>query len=51
MIKGFGRAWGTSMPVFVDNAESITRLESDGLQVIRLIVSEQDKALRIETEE
>lgn len=51
MIKGFGRAWGTSMPVFVDNAESIIRLESDGLQVIRLIVSEQDKALRIETEE
>jgi len=36
------------MPVIVDNAESVTRLiDTDG-QVIRLEVSEADKALRVE---
>ena len=35
-------------PIFVDNAESITVLPPMKAQVIRLIVSEQDKALRIE---
>lgn len=50
IIKGFGKVWDQNMPVFVDNAESITQLGSEGLQVIRLIVSEQDKALRIEEE-
>jgi len=50
IIKGFGKVWEQTMPVFVDNAESITQLGSEGLQVVRLIVSEQDKALRIEEE-
>lgn len=35
-------------PVVIDNAESITRLDTDiDAQVIRLIVSEQDKKLRV----
>lgn len=51
IIKGFGKAWGLQMPVFADNAESVTKLNTDGLQVIRLVVSEQDKVLRFETED
>ena len=51
IIRGFGRHFGLTMPVFVDNAESITKLDTDGLQVIRLVVSESDKVLRFETEE
>ena len=39
-----------SMPVFVDNAESVTSLNSEGLQVVRLVVSD-DKKLRIENME
>lgn len=51
IIKGFSKVHEVSMPVFVDNAESITKLGADGLQVIRLVVSENDKTLRIETED
>lgn len=36
------------VPLFVDNAESVTHLQSIGSQVVRLVVSEQDKELRIE---
>lgn len=40
--------FGQEMPVVVDNAESVTHLiDTDG-QVIRLVVSEADKALRVE---
>lgn len=38
-------------PIFVDNAESITVLPEMKAQVIRLVVSEKDKVLRVETEE
>ncbi len=47
IIKGFARHFGMTAPVFVDNAESITHLDSSGLQVIRLVVSKQDKVLKI----
>ena len=50
IIRGFGRHFGLTIPVFVDNAESITKLDADGLQVIRLVVSETDKVLRFETD-
>ncbi len=40
--------WGLKMPVFVDNAESVTKLLETNTQTIRLVVSESDKALRIE---
>lgn len=36
------------MPVFVDNAESVTRLNDSDIQIIRLVVSENDKVLRVE---
>ena len=40
--------YGQEMPVFVDNAESVTRLADTGGQVIRLVVSEGEKDLRVE---
>ena len=36
------------MPVIVDNAESVTRLIDTEGQIIRLVVSEADKTLRVE---
>jgi hypothetical protein len=39
------------MPVFIDNAESVTRLLKMDTQVIRLVVSEPDKKLRLEVDE
>lgn len=46
IIRVLADHYGVKMPVFVDNAESITHMDGEGLQLIRLIVSEQDKALR-----
>ena len=40
--------WGASLPIIVDNAESITRVQPSASQIIRLIVSEPDKRLRVE---
>lgn len=40
-------ATGKSAPVFVDNAESVTKLYEPNAQVIRLVVSEKDKQLRL----
>ena len=51
IIRTFSKALGLELPVFVDNAESVTKLEAEGMQVIRLVVSENDKTLRFETEE
>lgn len=42
--------WGITMPVFIDNAESVTRLAHMGAQVIRLVVSAADAALRMEND-
>lgn len=43
------RMYKNEMPVLVDNAEAVTQLHgTGGLQVIRLIVSEPDKKLRVE---
>lgn len=50
IIKVLSEHWGISMPVFVDNAESVTKLADMGGQIIRLIVSENDKKLRLEIE-
>jgi hypothetical protein len=44
----FSRHYGVSVPVFVDNAESVTALEQIDTQIIQLIVSEADKQLRVE---
>ena len=40
--------FGRRVPLFVDNAESVTHLQPIGSQVVRLVVSERDKELRIE---
>lgn len=48
IINTLSRAYGVTVPLFVDNAESVTNLEKADCQVIRLAVSENDKELRIQ---
>ena len=50
IIEALSRHWGLTMPVFIDNAESVTHLADLDTQTIRLVVSEADKTLRLETE-
>ena len=47
IINALSRYYGVTVPLFVDNAEAVTRLESCNAQVIRLVVSEEDKELRM----
>lgn len=47
IINALSRHYGVTVPLFVDNAESVTRLEPCNAQVIRLVVSESDKELRV----
>lgn len=52
IVAALARHYGREMPVFVDNAEAVTDLrEGADLQVIRLVVSEEDKTLRVWQEE
>lgn len=46
IINSLSRHHGVYVPLFVDNAESVTQLECAGTQVIRLVVSAEDKKLR-----
>ena len=48
IINTLSRHYGAQVPLFVDNAESVTRLAQADTQVIRLVVSEIDKELRCE---
>lgn len=48
IINTLSRHYDAQVPLFVDNAESVTRLEQADTQVIRLVVSENDKELRLE---
>lgn len=48
IINTLSRAYGVTVPLFVDNAESVTNLETCGCQVVRLVVSEKDKELRVQ---
>ena len=50
IINTLSDAYGVKVPLFVDNAESVTKLETSGSQIIRLVVSENDKELRINYE-
>lgn len=50
IINTLSMYFKTSMPVFVDNAESVVNLIKIEPQVIRLIVSESDPVLRVEVE-
>lgn len=51
IINTLSKHWGVRMPVFIDNAESITHLIGTSTQTIRLVVSEPDKKLRLEVDE
>lgn len=48
IINTLSRAYGVTVPLFVDNAESVTNLEKCDCQVVRLVVSESDKELRVQ---
>ncbi len=48
IINTLSERYGFDAPIFVDNAEAVTRLIETRAQVIKLVVSEQDKALRVE---
>jgi len=48
IIDTLSEHYGVQAPIFVDNAESITKLIDIDSQIISLVVSEQDKDLRIE---
>lgn len=47
IINALSLHYGVTVPLFVDNAESVTNLQECGAQVIRLVVSENDKELRM----
>ena len=51
IIKTLSKFYGKSAPCFIDNRESCTHIPQSSLQIISLIVSPQDKSLRVETEE
>jgi len=48
IIEVLGEHYGLSLPVFVDNRESVTELPETDLQVVSLVVSPGDKELRVE---
>lgn len=48
IIEALSRHWRLSMPVFVDNAESVTSLIRTDMQTVRLVVSKNDRVLRLE---
>ena len=50
IINTLSVAYGVRVPLFVDNAESVTKLENCNSQIIRLVVSETDKELRVNYE-
>ena len=47
IIETLSAHYGLRVPLFVDNAESVTHLQDVGTQVVRLVVSEHDKELRM----
>lgn len=51
IINTLSEHYGVQAPVWVDNRESVVRLPETNCQLINLIVSEADKALRIESNE
>lgn len=48
VIQGLQKVYGIKAPIFIDNAESVTKIKDIDTQIIKLIVSEKDKTLRIE---
>ena len=53
IITTFSKAMGVSLPLFIDNSESVLTLygvDTQDIQIIRLAVSEQDKTLMVQNE-
>ncbi len=50
IINTLSGHYGFTAPIFVDNREAVTKLIDANTQIIGLIVSEKDKALRVETD-
>ncbi|WP_253202820.1 hypothetical protein [Priestia aryabhattai] len=50
IIATLAEHFNVSAPIFVDNSEAVTKLIDINAQVISLVVSEKDKALRVEKE-
>ncbi|MBO5885307.1 MAG: AAA family ATPase [Bacteroidaceae bacterium] len=50
IINTLSQVYGVTVPLFIDNAESVTGLEKYKSQRIRLVVSETDKELRVNYE-
>lgn len=48
IINTLSAHYGVRVPLFIDNAESVTHLQEIDTQTVRLVVSEQDKELRLE---
>ena len=48
IINTLSAHYGVRVPLFIDNAESVTHLHEIDTQIVRLVVSEQDKELRLE---
>ena len=49
IINTLSEHYGFTAPIFIDNAEAVTELIETRGQMIRLVVSEADKKLRVET--
>ncbi|TVX93015.1 AAA family ATPase [Paenibacillus agilis] len=47
IINTLSEHYGFSAPIFIDNAEAVTELIETKAQIIRLVVSEPDKKLRV----
>lgn len=48
IINTLSEHYGIQAPIFIDNAEAVTKLIDTNSQLISLVVSEQDKQLRVE---
>jgi hypothetical protein len=51
VINTLAQRAGKTVPIFLDNAESVVQLLPTDAQVIRLVVSDEDKSLRVEKED
>ena len=49
IINTLSEHYGFEAPIFIDNAESVTELVGTNAQMVRLIVAEADKQLRVES--
>lgn len=50
IINTLSEHYGLTAPIFIDNAEAVTKFIDTNAQLISLIVSEKDKQLRVETD-